>query len=242
MSFSLAWEKFWSQHFSFLTINSKAKAPRFASQGQKKISKFTVEVFKKAMSSQGKETTGKDGLELLFQDHRCLEDLFSQYEQLIQSDSKDADTFDHKRQLVKQIVRELGAHASAEERFVYPLYRTNLPNGDAIANCHILDHHVDKEMMQVLENMDPRRDGGLYDHTVQKLIMMTKDHVQQEEMFLNNLRGQLNSSELENLADSIVRAKEKAPLHPHPEAPSKPSNGAGLVQPLTGSIERMVEK
>lgn len=139
------------------------------------------------------------------------------------------------------IIREIFAHASAEERHVYLLFRANLPNGNTIADNHIMDDVVNKEIMQMLENMDPHRDDDLYDHTVQKLIMVEKNHFTEEEFWFNTLRDKLSPDYLANLEEIIIKAKEEAPLHPHPGGSAKPSAGANVIQPMIGKVERMFD-
>jgi hemerythrin superfamily protein len=91
----------------------------------------------------------KDGLQYLVNDHHRFGDLFSQYL------SKTGPS--QKKSIVQTMIREIVAHACAEERDIYPLFRTHLSNGNIIADRNVMDDQVNKEILDMLEHMDPER-------------------------------------------------------------------------------------
>lgn len=175
-----------------------------------------------------------DGLKYLEADHRLIEDYFRRIEQ--------CDAFDEKKKLVGAMVAQISMHASAEERHLYPLFRTHLKNGEVIADRNVVDDQLNKEMMQLLLNMDPGRDGALFDRTLQKFVMIEKEHLQQEEEWFIELRKCLSATQLKQLESDIIVAKNNAPTFPHPMAPSKPSTGASILHPIVGTLDRMADK
>ena len=177
--------------------------------------------------------TQKDGLQLLVKDHEEFFDFFKRIESAKGQD---------KKKLVDSMIREISKHASCEERYVYPLFRKWLQNGSIIADRNITDDQVNKELMELLERMQPERDGELYDLTVKKFIMVESEHLKQEEVWIDELRTCLSNNELSDLYDTLIEAKLNAPLHPHSWAPSKPSTGANILHPLAGKLDRFVER
>jgi hypothetical protein len=69
----------------------------------------------------------------------------------------------------------------------------------------------------------------LYDQTVELFIRVENEHLSEEEQWLDELRPKLSVQQIIDLEDTIINAKENAPLHPHPMAPSKPSTGANIL-------------
>lgn len=72
--------------------------------------------------------------------------------------------------------------------------------------------------------------------------MMVEEHSEQEERYFHELQAKLSPEQRASLQQDILSAKSNAPLHPHPSAPLKPSSGSSILQPLTGTMERALEK
>jgi DNA-directed RNA polymerase sigma subunit (sigma70/sigma32) len=166
-------------------------------------------------------------------DHHIFGELFRQCEK-----TKDVD---EKRKIMDVCIAEISMHASVEEQYVYPLFRKYLDNGDIIAERNITDDQLNKDIMDLLEKMDPMRDGELYIRTVRKLITIENEHLKQEEEWFDLLRPKLSKEELARLEDTLIKAKETAPTHPHPMSVNKPSTGATILHPIVGKIDRMVD-
>lgn len=174
----------------------------------------------------------KDGLTYLKRDHEEFRQLFSSFENQVLSS-------DQKKELVRMIVRQVVAHASAEERFIYPLFRAHLPNGKMIEERNCTDDQLKKEMLALLETMDPERDGERFDSTLRKFIVIEKEHIKQEEAWLEALRIFLTPKFICELEDIIIAAKANTPLHPHPEGPSHELLSR-IIHPI-GTIEHAIE-
>lgn len=83
----------------------------------------------------------KDGLDFLIQEHETIRSLFTQYEE--------AKTIEEKKKIVDQFIPLISQHASLEEQYLYPLFRTHIggARGNAIADRNIMDDQVNKEIM-----------------------------------------------------------------------------------------------
>jgi hemerythrin superfamily protein len=190
--------------------------------------------------SQGSKPV--EGFDILLRDHEEVESMFQNYEKLLERKGNAQE----KQELVTQILRSVIAHTSAKERCVYPLFRTQLFQGDVIADRHILDDQILEKLLQFLEKMMSRREEeswneDLFDETVSTLMLVLRDHMRREEPLLNSLASKLSSDQLKDVGNQIDEAMKNAPLHSHPGAPTTPSKGASIVQPFLGTMERGME-
>ena len=129
-----------------------------------------------------------DVIELLEQDHRKVEELFSLYEA-----SPDDATAD-------QICQELDVHATVEEEIVYPRLADIDPD---------LKQHADEEHGTAKGLIGQIRDRiGNVRELVEQLKVSVEHHVEEEESkAFPEMRAQL-AAELEDLGVAVARRKE----------------------------------
>ncbi|KAL9653845.1 hypothetical protein ABK040_012906 [Willaertia magna] len=176
-----------------------------------------------------------DGVSMLEKDHNEVRGWFQNY---FNTSDRTA-----KLQILRDIIRELVRHNSAEEQYVYPLITDRLGMDNMIYEGHKQDEQIHKELMYFLEYfMDRAGPNGnpqvieLFDRDVKKLRDNVEDHMKLEETVLfPNLRLKLTSTELVNLGNNIKYAKSIAPTHPHPLAPQI---GAKYVHPVQGMMDQ----
>jgi hemerythrin superfamily protein len=182
----------------------------------------------------------KDGIAFLYDDHDKLKTLFS--------DWKRSSTNGEKKTVVKNIIRDVVAHASAEERYLYPLIREKKiggENGELFYQRNLVDDQINKEILYFLDSNEPKTDAewSLYNQTVDKFITVELEHLHMEEKeVLEVLRSGLTEAQKTKLYDNLVWGKKTAPVHPHPMEPLKPSTGNTILAPVVGVIEQGVEK
>lgn len=111
------------------------------------------------MAAASGQPASADGLALLLADHQRFKELFKQFQKGCGGPSG-------KRGLVETLTKEILAHASAEERHVYPLLKSSLPNGSMVAESHYVDDKLIMELMALVEKLEPVKDGELYDSTL----------------------------------------------------------------------------
>lgn len=130
-----------------------------------------------------------DVTELLEQDHRKVEELFSQYEA-----SQDDATAD-------QICQELEAHATVEEEIVYPRLAEIDPE---------LEQHAEQEHGTAKGLIGQIRDRiGNVPELVEQLKASVEHHVEEEESkAFPEMRDQL-AAELEDLGAAVARRKDE---------------------------------
>ena len=103
---------------------------------------------------------------VLKQDHRTVEKMFSDYQE-----SQDAS-------IVEQICNELDTHTRLEEEIVYPVLRSDVPEGEGMAQ-HAEDEH--KEARQLIGRIRQTSEPEHLDELVQELQSAIEEHVSEEE-------------------------------------------------------------
>jgi hemerythrin superfamily protein len=171
-----------------------------------------------------------DVLEVLIADHREVEQMFSQIEQLPREDPK-------RRDIADDVIAELVRHSVAEETYVYPTYRQKLPDGDRLADEETAEHARAEQTMKDLEGLeagDPR-----FETLMQTLMTNIRSHIAEEEGdAFPRLRAACTQEELDDLAKKVNAIKRVAPTRPHPSAPDKPLSHK-LAGPALGLVDRV---
>ncbi|MFD9124043.1 hemerythrin domain-containing protein [Kitasatospora sp. NPDC059571] len=171
---------------------------------------------------------GGDVIKELETDHREVEELFAQIMQA---------TGEHRKSLLDEVTIELVRHSVAEEAYLYPAVREHVSGGDAMADREVEDHAKVERLLKEIEGTDagdPRLEA-----LAATLVEEVTSHVRDEEHNLfPALRAACSRAELEELGDSVRRAKATAPTRPHPGAPSSPA-ARKLLAPGLGLIDRV---
>ena len=105
-------------------------------------------------------------INLLKQDHRTVEKLFADFQE-----SQD-------RSVVEQICNELDEHTRLEEEIVYPPLRSDVPDGQGMAE-HAEEEH--KEARQLIGRIRQTEDPDHLEELVQDLQSAIEEHVSEEE-------------------------------------------------------------
>lgn len=111
-----------------------------------------------------------DGLNMLTQDHREVEALFSQFEKLTGAREKAA--------LAAKICLLLKVHAQIEEEILYPAARELVDEEDLVDEAEV-EHGSAKHLIADIEAMKPRDD--LFDARIKVLGEYIRHHVKEEE-------------------------------------------------------------
>ncbi len=138
-----------------------------------------------------------DGLQLLADDHRKVEDLFEQFEKARGAAAK--------AKIVKEICTELKVHAQIEEEIYYPAIRGKVEDED-LDEAYV-EHDSAKVMVNELEAAEP--DEEFYDAKVKVLKELIEHHVKEEEKQRDNLFQQTRAADidLEQLGEALASRK-----------------------------------
>jgi hemerythrin superfamily protein len=130
---------------------------------------------------------------VLKQDHRTVEKMFSDYQE-----SQDAS-------IVEQICNELDVHTKLEEEIVYPVLRSDVPDGDGMAE-HAEDEH--KEARQLIGRIRQTSEPEHLDELVQELQSAIEEHVSEEENeVFPKMEAALPSERLEQMGSEVEAQK-----------------------------------
>ena len=167
-----------------------------------------------------------NAVQLLRQDHREVEQLFSQIEAAGGAGPDEA---------VQEVVRELSVHAVIEEQVLYPAIR-EVPGGDELADHAIDEHQAAKELLAQIDGSDG--DAGERRSLLARLMMAVRSHVEEEvaELF-PKLQAAFGPERQQELGTAMAEAKRMAPTRPHPNAPSTPPGNV-----VAGAAAAVVDK
>ena len=177
------------------------------------------------------DNAATNALELLKGDHRTVEEMFKQYE-----DMKDGAEDAAKEELVAQICDALTVHAQIEEAIFYPAARRALKaeEGQDLLNEAAVEHQTLKDIIGRLE-MAPT-DDPLYDAGVKVLSEYVKHHVREEE---SELFPKVRSSDMDLQAIGAQLAKRKQQLEGgQPRTGQNGSRGGQAQREREGGDER----
>ena len=167
-------------------------------------------------------------LELLSSDHRKVEDLFEQFEQMKEAD--DASRI----AIAQRICAELTIHAQVEEDLFYPWLRENLDETEMVAEAEV-EHASLKQLIAEIEPVGEPDEA--YDAKVKVLSEYVKHHVKEEEneIFeevadeheeLDELGQEMAARKAELMADMGLPAEDEGDLAAQGAARGKKGRGS----------------
>ncbi len=170
----------------------------------------------------------RDAIQLLTEDHREVDQIFSQLETMAPGPERDG--------VIQQMTRELSVHAAIEEQVLYPAVRKSLQDGDTLADEAIKEHQQVKEALAAIESAETSAEQ---DTLLRDLMGAVRHHVQEEENALfPKLRATLGrEGGLLEMGSKLEAAKKLAPTGPHPKAPSTPPGNI-----VTGAAAAVTDK
>ena len=147
------------------------------------------------------ETNQQDAIALLKQDHRTVEDLFTQFEK--------ASGDGRKQKLAEQICLELSVHATIEEEIFYPACEGKVEE-DLLKEAFV-EHDGAKVLIAEIQAGSGQSDE-FFDAKVKVLQEQIEHHVEEEEKRMEGLFSQARKSGLDMDALGQQLAQRKAEL------------------------------
>jgi hemerythrin superfamily protein len=129
--------------------------------------------------------------QLLRQDHKKVEGLFSKYEQ--------GKSIDAKKRFAMQAMNELEVHAQLEEEIFYPAVKKEIEESDLVDEA-VQEHQEAKSLIAQLKKMQGQDDGAAdeFESKFSNLMEAIQHHVEEEEgeMFPKVEDSELDLAEL----------------------------------------------
>jgi hemerythrin superfamily protein len=128
-----------------------------------------------ATTKTRKRSNDSDAIELLKEDHRKVEKLFTRFEK---TDREDVGT---RATIAEEACAELTVHATVEEELFYPAARAALGDDDGteLLDEALVEHDTAKQLIARVEELDPS--DPMYAATFTVLAEYIKHHVREEE-------------------------------------------------------------
>jgi iron-sulfur cluster repair protein YtfE (RIC family) len=135
-------------------------------------------------------------IELLKQDHREVEQLFSKFETTQEA------------AVAEEICSELETHTAAEEQFVYPVLREGVTGGDKLADEAEQEH---AEAKHIIGRVKRTRDAEHLGELVTDLKRAIEHHVEEEEgTVFPKMESDLPDVDLEAIGSRVQEFKQSA--------------------------------
>jgi hypothetical protein len=178
----------------------------------------------------GGETTGRNVVDVIGEQHRQLLDLC---DRLTDRSAEPA----HRGKIADVVVATLSRHLSAEEQYLYPAVRAVVPGGEVIADRELAEDH---DLLVTLKHFDAtRRDESAFDALAADIATAVRRHVQAdaEELF-PVLLEMAPIEDLIRVGNRIETAAEAAPTRPHPSTPARPPWNK-VVDPAVAVVDKI---
>ena len=175
----------------------------------------------------------RDVIEVLEHDHREVEQMFAELEQLRGAETDEAKA--RRKQLADKVTIELVRHSVAEEVLVYPQVEKKVSAEEAE---HARKEHAEaEETLHRLEKLDA--DDPAFDTELATLMREIRHHIQDEEgETFPHMRQNIDADELRTLGERVEAFKKVAPTRPHPHVPNEPLARAA-AGPAASLFDRM---
>ncbi len=155
------------------------------------------------------DTKTQDAIALLKEDHRTVEELFSQFEK--------ASGDGRKAKMARQICLELSVHAKIEEEIFYPACDGKIED-DLLKEAYV-EHDGAKVLIAEITGSEGA-DDEFFDAKVKVLQEQIEHHVEEEENELfKKADGALSDEEIEALGGRMEAEKARKRGGPAPEQP-----------------------
>ena len=163
----------------------------------------------------------------LLQDHVEVRSLFTAFET--------ARAADERKEVFRHIVHDLSMHETAEEEVVWPVVRTDLADGTALADARVREEEESNRAMAKLETID--FDGADFAALFEEFRRAALNHAELEETQVFPGLRQLDPGKLIPMGTLLDAAKKAAPTHPHPHVP-----GTATANLLAGPAAAVVDR
>ncbi|HUC12218.1 MAG TPA: hemerythrin domain-containing protein [Stellaceae bacterium] len=173
-------------------------ATKASTKANRKTRRATNDKERQNVKTSTAAKSATDALQLLEEDHRKVEELFDEYDEMSGDDQR-------RGELADQICRELTVHAQIEEEIFYPRAREATKDNELIDEA-IVEHASVKHLIKEIEEIEPGEE--LFDARIRVLEEMVKRHIQEEE---EELFPELTAAgmDIDAVGEELARRKQE---------------------------------
>ena len=147
-----------------------------------------------------------DAIVLLREDHKQIRALFREFQSPKTTDAR-------KGTIVEQIIEALTVHTYIENEVMYPQVRRLLPELEDDVLESYEEHHVADVLVMELMALHPGDER--FEAKTAVLIENVTHHIEEEEQdWFPKVRAGLGRTQLHDLGEQLLKAKDKAPRTP----------------------------
>lgn len=170
---------------------------------------------------------GRSVVAVLSEEHLKLQALSSEL-------ASASSTSDHVDVLTAWVSR----HLSAEQRYLYPLVRQLLPEGERLIEQELSQDQVILRRLAALRSSPSQA----FPHIADELVTDLRRHAYAAARdILPRLEEMTQRDDLISLGDLLTEAAASAPTRPHPNTPDRPPWNR-MIDPLVGVVDRMRDR
>jgi hemerythrin-like domain-containing protein len=146
----------------------------------------------------------KDACDLLDADHRAVQKLFKEYEELTKSRARSA--AQKKMDLAHEICQQLTVHTQIEDEIFYPALRNVLKDADVLDEAEV-EHQSAKDLIAQIQEM-PEADD-MFDARVKVLGEYVNHHIKEEKSEIFPKARSARKLDLMGMRDELEARKEE---------------------------------
>jgi hypothetical protein len=140
-----------------------------------------------------------DALQMIREDHRRVKELFRQFEEAEDKNTKQA--------AAETALVELNIHAILEEEIFYPAFRRQGNGSGEIVERAEQEHHTAEQLMDELMKMEPGNQE--FDAKFHVLIENVKSHIDEEEAEMLPQAAEAGLSRMEQLGERMTERRQQ---------------------------------
>jgi hemerythrin superfamily protein len=173
---------------------------------------------------------GPDAIALLSRDHAELKELFDR----LQQPAADRPA------VLRQLIRRLAAHVAAERVILYPVLKSDIPEGRELGDALLKDHHGMERLLVLIERR--KAESPDVPEKATELLELLRSHAAAaDERLFPALRAALSREELIEMGSKMSYDEGLVLSHPHPHLLSLgPINR--LLMPLASVFDRLRDR
>ena len=146
----------------------------------------------------------KDACDLLDADHRAVQKLFKEYEEL--ANSRARNTAQKKMDLAHHICQELTVHSQIEEEIFYPGVREAVKDSDPLDEA-LVEHQSAKDLIEQIQQMGDADE--MFDARVKVLGEYVNHHIKEEKSEIFPKARAARKLDLVGMRDELQARKEE---------------------------------